>query len=162
MLLKEYPNESVQLSQTELVLTGEDGVNNRGRLNISINPQSNLPVNIAFRTSSLHLGATALNATLTSVDDSNLNLSSSEKELLCWHYCLGHLGFQRIQYLMKIGVLAGTKGTRHFAIYTPIVLSYNTILSVLHVSLGNKSEDQHLGNIRSRMKRELEHCPRDI
>eukprot|EP00957_Ditylum_brightwellii_P116320 8872529-Ditylum_brightwellii.AAC.1 len=34
------------------------------------------------------------------LDDSNTNLSNSQKELVAWHYTLGHLGFDWLQHLM--------------------------------------------------------------
>eukprot|EP00957_Ditylum_brightwellii_P011152 844994-Ditylum_brightwellii.AAC.1 len=34
------------------------------------------------------------------LDDSNMNLTTSQKELLAWHYTLGHLGFDWLQHLM--------------------------------------------------------------
>ena len=43
----------------------------------------------------------------------NHNLSVPEKELLCWHYCLGHLGFCRIQHLLHTGVLSHHASTCH-------------------------------------------------
>ena len=35
------------------------------------------------------------------LDDNNYNLSKHEKELLLWHYRLGHAGFAWIQTLMR-------------------------------------------------------------
>ena len=42
----------------------------------------------------------------------NVNLTAPEKELLRWHYRLGHLGFKRVQFLMRTGVLARSEGQR--------------------------------------------------
>jgi hypothetical protein len=39
--------------------------------------------------------------TLTLLDDNNYNLTKPQKELLLWHYRLGHAGFQWIQDLMR-------------------------------------------------------------
>lgn len=42
------------------------------------------------------------------VHTNNKNLIKAEKELLRWHYCLGHLSFQKIQHLMKTRALSHT------------------------------------------------------
>jgi hypothetical protein len=42
----------------------------------------------------------------------NNNLSEAHKELLRWHFRLGHLGFAKIQFLMRSGVLATTQTMR--------------------------------------------------
>ena len=42
-----------------------------------------------------------LESTLTLLDDNNENLNKHAKELLLWHYCLGHLGFTWLQSLMR-------------------------------------------------------------
>ena len=43
--------------------------------------------------------ADALVATISEVHETNHNLSEAEKELLRWHYRLGHIGFKKIQFL---------------------------------------------------------------
>jgi hypothetical protein len=40
------------------------------------------------------------------------NLSEAHKELLRWHFRLGHLGFAKIQFLMRSGVLATSQAMR--------------------------------------------------
>ena len=46
------------------------------------------------------------------IHSSNLNLTEPQKELLCWHYCLGHVGFQTIQFIMHTGALASSESMR--------------------------------------------------
>ena len=50
----------------------------------------------------------------TSVTEpSNYNLTGAEKELLKWHYRLGHIGMKRVQWLMRQGLLSTSiKGKR--------------------------------------------------
>ena len=43
-----------------------------------------------------------LGQTISAVREENLNLSEAEKELLKWHYRLGHLSFRRIQSLLDL------------------------------------------------------------
>ena len=40
------------------------------------------------------------------LDEANLNLTKPEKELFHWHCCLGHIGFWKVQFLMRMGVLS--------------------------------------------------------
>jgi len=76
-------------------------------------PQSRLPIMLTkdYFIGKLHLtncslnvkdlqaeGATALPSIL---DQSNLNLTGSQKELLLWHQRLGHVSFQRLQALLR-------------------------------------------------------------
>ena len=41
-------------------------------------------------------------------DQMNINLSEPEKELLRWHQRFGHVFIQRIQWMMRNGLLATT------------------------------------------------------
>ena len=43
----------------------------------------------------------ALNACKNVADDANLNLNVHQKELLKWHYKLGHIGFKHLQWLIR-------------------------------------------------------------
>jgi hypothetical protein len=54
----------------------------------------------------------ALQTIMTEVSSANLNLTEPEKELLRWHYCLGHFGYRKIQQVMKSGVLSHSQATR--------------------------------------------------
>ena len=45
----------------------------------------------------------ALTGALQVTDDANMNLTASQKELLKWHYRLGHIGFQWLQWLIRSG-----------------------------------------------------------
>eukprot|EP00957_Ditylum_brightwellii_P183271 13960232-Ditylum_brightwellii.AAC.1 len=51
-----------------------------------------------------HLFTTAINLDPLNawniLDDSNTNLTNSQKELIAWHYTLGLLGFDWLQHLM--------------------------------------------------------------
>ena len=49
----------------------------------------------------------ALTGALQVTDDASQNLTASQKELLLkWHYRLGHLGFQWLQWLIRSGRVA--------------------------------------------------------
>jgi hypothetical protein len=39
------------------------------------------------------------------MSDRNKNLSTLQRELLRWHYCLGHINFQNLQWIGRQGIL---------------------------------------------------------
>ncbi|KAI2494287.1 hypothetical protein MHU86_20264 [Fragilaria crotonensis] len=79
---------------------------------VLVNPQNNLPTSDAFNGQDPFKAADALVATITEVHETNHNLSEAEKELLRWHYRLGHIGFKKIQFLLRTGVLSQTEASR--------------------------------------------------
>jgi hypothetical protein len=72
----------------------------------------------------------ALFATLSVVSNENINLTESEKVLLCWHFCLGHLSFHKVQFLMCSGVLASSKASR---LHGRLSTVFSTKVCCLHV-----------------------------
>jgi GAG-pre-integrase domain len=50
-----------------------------------------------------------LNAVLSTVSTANFNLPKAAKELLKWHFRLGHLSFHKVQFLFRSGVLSHTE-----------------------------------------------------
>jgi hypothetical protein len=48
----------------------------------------------------------------SAVSPSNYNLSDTEKELLRWHFRLGHLHMRRVKFLMRSGALASSESLR--------------------------------------------------
>jgi GAG-pre-integrase domain len=79
---------------------------------VRIDPRSNLPTSEAHSYNDPPRAAAALEATVNTVDATNINLTDAEKELLRWHYRLGHVGFRKIQFLMRSGVLARSEASR--------------------------------------------------
>ena len=65
--------------------------------------ESLLPVVMVSTPNQLDVSMKGLNACV--IQERNQNLSPSQKELLKWHWKLGHLGFKRVQNLMKTGAL---------------------------------------------------------
>ena len=77
-----------------------------------VDPQNNLPTSEAFGGNDPFKAADALVAPIFEVHESNHNLTEAEKELLRWHYCLGHIVFKKIQFLLQTGVLSQTEASR--------------------------------------------------
>ena len=112
-LLQKYSDEKVDVDSEKLTLSGNPSDPTRNAVEVRYNPSNNLPTSTSYRYSDTEAIPTALNATISSVDSANRNLTEPEKEFLRWHNRLGHLSFKKIQFLMKTGVLAHSEHTRH-------------------------------------------------
>ena len=111
-LLQTYPGETITIEADRLTLSGLSGDPTRGSVTARVDPSNNLPTTHAYHHGAPMIGAQALSATISVVNDENSNLSEPEKELLRWHFRLGHLAFRRIQFLMRTGVLSHSHATR--------------------------------------------------
>jgi len=115
-LLDRYPNEHITQHQHRLVLSGDPTVKDNERvreaIEILIDPQTNLPIGFGYANAAKPAIYQAMQSAITTVSDSNKNLSTAEKELLRWHYRLSHLSFKQVQFLMRTGVLAHSEGAR--------------------------------------------------
>lgn len=88
-------------------MSGIDGDSSQSSSVVAlVNPDNNLPTSQAYRQPAVLPAAECLNSTITAVNEANFNISEPEKELLRWHYQLGHMNFQKIPFLMRSGVLA--------------------------------------------------------
>ena len=99
-LLQTYQGESILALATKRGLSGMGGDPSRGRIEAQVDGRTNLPVSTGYLKEGLEQGIHALNSTLLTVSKANMNLKESEKELLRWHYRLGHLSFRKVQFLM--------------------------------------------------------------
>ena len=115
-LLQTYPEESIKIEAHQLVLSGIPGDLTRGELVALINPENNLPTSEAHSFKDTPIAVEALNVAISTVNDSNINLSEPEKELLQWHYRLGHMNFRKIQFLMRTGILSKSDANRRLHI----------------------------------------------
>jgi hypothetical protein len=106
-LLQTYKNEHIYLDENKMRLSG-DGVSDTPQRPViaMVDPTNNLPTSQAYKCSDMNIPVEALNTTITTVCAENHNLTEPEKELLHWHYQLGHLSFRKIQALMRSGVLS--------------------------------------------------------
>ena len=76
------------------------------RIIIPYHPGTNLPEIRGILPSERQRQMFALTGALHVTDESNRNLTASQKELLKWHYRLGHVGFQWLQWLIRSGRVA--------------------------------------------------------
>ena len=77
-------------------------------LTIPIDPTSNLPTCVGTRSTVVLASAHQINLCVT--DSANQNLTVAQKLLLTWHFCLGHLNFKAVQWIIRGGVF-GKSGT---------------------------------------------------
>jgi hypothetical protein len=119
-LLQHYPGEHIIVTANELRLTGDaphDPM--RWPVTVPIDPQTNLPTSIVLRDNdhpALMSYTAVVNGNLSVVHPDNFNLSDPQKELLRWHTRLGHVGFKRVQYLLRSGVLGVTDAMRRLQV----------------------------------------------
>ena len=122
-ILEAYPREEVRITSTGLVLVG---YGNEPAISVPFCPKSSLPI-ISTQTKIDDILPTVNNATENSLKNKpmkklpksvsvtegvNHNLSEPEKELLRWHYRLGHIGIKRVQWLFRQGILAKSEKQR--------------------------------------------------
>jgi hypothetical protein len=112
-LLQSYQGETINMEAHQLTLSGLDGSESRNPVVARVNPINNLPMTTAYLYSDVGAVPEALNAVITSVSTVNLNLSEAQKELVRWHNRLGHVSYQQVQSLMRLGTLAHSAATPH-------------------------------------------------
>ena len=111
-LLQQYHGEKIIQDGYTLTLTGIPGDPDRREVNVMVNPKNNLPMSYGYNSDHLQTTSLAFNSTVNEVAHQNANLSPAQKELLKWHYRLGHMNLLKVQFLMRTGVLATTEKTR--------------------------------------------------
>jgi hypothetical protein len=116
-LLQHYPGEHIIVTADELRLTSDAPYDSlRFPVTAKVDPQTNLPTSIMLRDGDhpalFFAYPSVITNTSTAVHSDNFNLSNPQKELLRWHTRLGHVGFKRIQYLLRTGVLGTSDAIR--------------------------------------------------
>jgi len=111
-LLQTYSDEKIEADGYQMVLSGNESDPLRNPVVALVDPRDNLPATTGYNYNATEVPARALNATISAVSEENRNLSEAEKELLRWHYRLGHSDFRKVQAMMRSGALANTGATR--------------------------------------------------
>ena len=111
-LLNTYKDETITVDARTLTLSGLKGDQSRTKVTVYNDPNTRLPTTVAYRYNDVVELNPALINIVSTVNSENHNLIESEKELLRWHYRLGHLSFKKIQHLMRTGVLSNTESGR--------------------------------------------------
>ena len=108
-LLQTYLDETILIHPHELCLSSIPSDSAWSSVLVCINLTNNLPTCQVLHPEDAHKAIKALTITLSVISGSNMNLSEPQKELLHWHFHLGHLNFKRILFVMRSGVLAMLK-----------------------------------------------------
>ena len=112
-LLQHYPDETMKHDRDSLVLSGVSGDRSRNSIIVDLHHTSRLPISTAYRYGTAFSFSDVSEAAVLSVTSAeNANLSEAEKELLRWHFKLGHIAFSKVQHLMRSGILAHSEGMR--------------------------------------------------
>jgi hypothetical protein len=107
-----------RLFKAERGITGEFSVREENAvLSITNHPElvieyertSNLPVGLAYNAKSQNQDCIYPQANLCVTDESNQNLTPSQKLLLMWHYRFGHCNMAHVQQLLCLPTFAGAK-----------------------------------------------------
>jgi Reverse transcriptase (RNA-dependent DNA polymerase)/GAG-pre-integrase domain len=99
-------SHQVTLTNSQLLLHDPSGA----LFAIPLDQRTNLPMCTAYRAQGVLKCLEELNLCVT--DAKNQNLSESQKELLRWHFRLGHVRFESIQLLLRSGALALSEGMK--------------------------------------------------
>ena len=111
-LLNTYFGETIIVNANSLILSGIKGDPSKTCVKVNNHPKTRLPTTQGYKYNDVvELNPASINIVST-VSSENHNLVESEKELLRWHYRLGHLSFKKIQHLMRTGVLSNTEKGR--------------------------------------------------
>ena len=102
---KSYPDSTISATAKAWTIT-----QNGQTIDICVNPRNDPPTGACFRKSGISAVAAHLGQSVVSI--ANQNLSEPQKESLRWHCCLGHVGLQTIQFMMRSGAPASSEGMR--------------------------------------------------
>ena len=103
---KIYPNNNIVLNPKSWTIQPDPNNTNESAIDIMINPLNNLPMTTCMRPESLGEVAVNFAEQISCIHSNNFNLSCPQKELLRWHYRLGHMSMRTIQRILGTGALA--------------------------------------------------------
>ena len=111
-LLQKYSDETIVMTNTNLILSGADKDPRRNSIIAWLNDINNLPTSPAFLPKAQKQVAMALNATMNVVNRENFNLTPTQKFYLEWHQRLGHPSHPRLMFVFRSGILSNTEANR--------------------------------------------------
>ena len=109
---KTYPDCPIAISNKSWTIQANPTDSTQGGIDIYINPVNNLPTTTCYRLDSVKQIAANFSETITATHNDNFNLSEPQKELLRWHFKLGHVGMKTVQFIFRTGVLATSQSMR--------------------------------------------------
>ena len=111
----QFKDEVITITDEGLRLSGSTDDLDRGPVLAKISTDNNLPSSFAFNRYGMENAEVALNATISVVHQSNMNLTNAQKHFMMWHWRLGHPSYSRLMYLFRSGILSNTEATRRLA-----------------------------------------------
>mgnify|MGYP003322436974 CR=1 FL=1 len=96
---KIYPHNEIKITPKSWTIKRNPKVKNEANVEVMISQVNNLPMSICMRPDTVKKMALNFAEDLFATRRNNQNLSESKKELLCWHYRLGHIGLRTVQFL---------------------------------------------------------------
>ena len=109
---QKYPNNRIVIGSPSWHIEANPDDEKESAMDVYLNQGNNLPMSTCFRTRGVESASAAMAAEITVLNEENANLSAPEKELLRWHVRLGHVGFRKVQHIMRMGVLATSQRQR--------------------------------------------------
>ena len=106
--LDEYPNNTITVGANTWTIAADPSNPNENPIDVEVNPINNLPMSKCIVHESLNELSINFAEHVTTTHATNRNLDEPQKELLRWHYRLGHRSLQDIQALLRTGALATT------------------------------------------------------
>ena len=76
------------------------------KLKVAYDTRDNLPKHLMSSTKPSDVKLACMMGAMDVTSSSNANLSPSQKELLKWHYRLGHIGFNHVRWLIRSGAIS--------------------------------------------------------
>ena len=110
-LLKQYPTESVSISEGKFVLSGCHTSQTNG-IEAYIDGNNNLPTSLLCDPQVSTYLSEEIKSCISVVSEANQNLTEPEKELLRWHQRLAHIDCNKVKFLFRTGILARSEATR--------------------------------------------------
>ena len=111
-LLQRYQGESIKLESQGLKPSGVRNDPDRGPIKVKIEAESNLPKSICYHRQGVNRSVRAFVATVTTVDERNINLSAPQKVWSQSHIRFGHAPFRVVQFVLRTGVLSNDESSR--------------------------------------------------
>ena len=115
-ILNVYDGEVITVDKDGLTLSGLPSDPTRGSIRAPVDPSNNIPTSVIEKHGQVpeldayeedpKAAANMAEVYASVVESTDVNLSEPEKELLRWHFKLGHMDMKRVQFLMRGSVLA--------------------------------------------------------
>ena len=102
-----YPSWTIAIKDEMWTLKGRNNVDSP--IDIYVSKKTNLPTSTCYKSKKLTQASAFFTNTVAETHKANINLNEPQKEILRWHYRLGHVGLRTVQFIMRNGSLASSQ-----------------------------------------------------